>query len=156
VDPSIVCTFVGINVRGKLLMIAKGRKGIRPSLMRLSSHTIEGWYGATNDQTISRYDKYVKRVEEDPFFTEASFKIFDKDGYEFELQGSYIISDGGYVKSGTFVDPFSFRSDMSYIYWSEWVESVRKDVECTFGILKGRFRLLKNATKQAQRRSLCF
>ena len=27
--------------------------------------------------------------------------------------------------------------------WSEWVESVRKDVECLFGILKGRFRLLR-------------
>jgi Plant transposon protein len=27
--------------------------------------------------------------------------------------------------------------------WSKWVESVRKDVECTFGILKGRFTILK-------------
>ena len=27
--------------------------------------------------------------------------------------------------------------------WSEWMESMRKDVECTFGILKGRFRILK-------------
>ena len=27
--------------------------------------------------------------------------------------------------------------------WSKWVESVRKDVECVFGILKGRFRCLK-------------
>lgn len=27
--------------------------------------------------------------------------------------------------------------------WSKWIESVRKDVECTFGILKGRFRCLK-------------
>lgn len=27
--------------------------------------------------------------------------------------------------------------------WSKWVESMRKDVECTFGIMKGRFRILK-------------
>jgi len=27
--------------------------------------------------------------------------------------------------------------------WSEWVESMRKDVECFFGILKGRWRILK-------------
>ena len=29
------------------------------------------------------------------------------------------------------------------VRWSKWIESVRKDVECTFGILKGRFRILK-------------
>ena len=33
---------------------------------------------------------------------------------------------------------------MSQVYWSEWMESVRKDVECTFGILKQRFRILRN------------
>ena len=27
--------------------------------------------------------------------------------------------------------------------WSEWLESMRKDVECVFGILRGRFRILK-------------
>jgi hypothetical protein len=27
--------------------------------------------------------------------------------------------------------------------WSELMESMRKDVECTFGILKGQFRILK-------------
>jgi len=30
------------------------------------------------------------------------------------------------------------------IRWSEWLESMRKDVECTFGILKGRWRILKS------------
>jgi hypothetical protein len=29
------------------------------------------------------------------------------------------------------------------LYWSKRLESVRKDVECFFGILKGRFRILK-------------
>ena len=29
------------------------------------------------------------------------------------------------------------------VRWTTWLESIRKDVECTFGILKGRFRLLK-------------
>ncbi len=27
---------------------------------------------------------------------------------------------------------------------AEWLESMRKDIECTFGILKQRFRILKN------------
>ena len=33
------------------------------------------------------------------------------------------------------------------IRWSKWLESVRKDVECTFGILKGRFRILKTGIR---------
>jgi Plant transposon protein len=31
--------------------------------------------------------------------------------------------------------------------WSKWLESMRKDVKCTFGILKGRFWTLKNGTR---------
>ena len=30
-----------------------------------------------------------------------------------------------------------------FIRFSEWLESMRKDVECTFGILKGRFCILR-------------
>ena len=29
------------------------------------------------------------------------------------------------------------------IRWSEWMEPMRKDAKCTFGILKGRFRIIK-------------
>ena len=31
--------------------------------------------------------------------------------------------------------------------WSRWVESMHKDVECTFGILKGRWRILKTGIR---------
>ena len=31
---------------------------------------------------------------------------------------------------------------MDEIRWSKWLESMRKDVECTFGIMKGRWRIL--------------
>jgi hypothetical protein len=32
----------------------------------------------------------------------------------------------------------------SEVIFAEWMESIRKDVECTFGMLKERFRILKN------------
>ncbi len=32
---------------------------------------------------------------------------------------------------------------MDELRWSRWLESMRKDVECTFDILKGRWRILK-------------
>jgi hypothetical protein len=37
--------------------------------------------------------------------------------------------------------------DLREIRWSEWMESIRKDVECTFGILKCRWRVLKTGIR---------
>ena len=45
------------------------------------------------------------------------------------------------------MDPFGFCDHMSKTYWSEWLESIRKDVECCFGILKTRFRILLDSLK---------
>ena len=39
--------------------------------------------------------------------------------------------------------PFKQTNICSRICFSEWVESVRKDIECAFGILKGRFHFFK-------------
>ena len=37
------------------------------------------------------------------------------------------------------VPSFTVSSDMDKIHWSKWLESMQKDVDCTFGILKGRW-----------------
>lgn len=42
-----------------------------------------------------------------------------------------------------FNTPLKQPSTYPELRFSDWLESMRKDVECTFGILKGRFRLLK-------------
>ncbi|CAM9263664.1 unnamed protein product, partial [Discosporangium mesarthrocarpum] len=39
--------------------------------------------------------------------------------------------------------PFKASSTQAQLKWSNWLESVRKDVECYFGRLKGRVRILK-------------
>ena len=36
---------------------------------------------------------------------------------------------------------------MDEIRWSKWLESMRKDVECTFGILKGGWCILKSGIR---------
>lgn len=43
----------------------------------------------------------------------------------------------------TLIPPLKACGSVSEQAWSKRLESVRKDVECTFGILKGRFRILK-------------
>jgi hypothetical protein len=58
-----------------------------------------------------------------------------------------VIVDNGYLRWSTTVPPFKVTNNIDEIRWSKWVESMRKDVECTFGILKGRFRILKTGIR---------
>ena len=60
------------------------------------------------------------------------------------VTGVYVIRDGGYMKDSFLIDPYAFRSSRIVMYWSEWLESLRKDIECLFGVLKSRFRILRN------------
>jgi hypothetical protein len=48
------------------------------------------------------------------------------------------------------MDPSHKDYDHYYtVMWAEWLESIRKDVECVFGILKQRFRWLRNKVRLA-------
>lgn len=56
-----------------------------------------------------------------------------------------IIADGGFLKNAIFMDPFHVRHYSNYeVLYSEWEESIRKNIERTIGILKNRFRILKS------------
>ena len=43
--------------------------------------------------------------------------------------------------------PFKLTCCRAEKRFSEWLESVRKDIECTFGILNQRFRILKTGIR---------
>ena len=51
--------------------------------------------------------------------------------------------DNGYLKWSMTVPPFKLSAEANKCYWSEWLESLLKDVECALEILKGRWRILK-------------
>ncbi len=55
--------------------------------------------------------------------------------------GFYVICTNGYLDWSCTVPPYTMTSQQDEIRWSKWMELVRKDVECTFGILKGRWRI---------------
>ena len=42
------------------------------------------------------------------------------------------------------MDPSHKDFDHYTVMWAEWLESIRKDVECVFGIVNQRFRWLRN------------
>ena len=82
------------------------------------------------------------------------FIITAPDGSITTVKGVYFITDNGYTEGGHFMMPMKFFKIAKDMYWSEWIESVRKDVECTFGILKNRFRILLNGINYQKKETI--
>ena len=137
-----------------LMNLAKGKEGI-PTIAYnvICDHAgralavLAGAYGAFNDKTIVRNDDVVHAIRTDPFFTQMAYEVRtgggnDGGGVEME-KGAYLIIDGGYHKWSATQAAGKANTDPTYAAWRKRMESVRKDIECFFGRLKGRFRMLK-------------
>ncbi|CAM9986672.1 unnamed protein product [Discosporangium mesarthrocarpum] len=71
------------------------------------------------------------------------YTLVDSQGRDFTEKSAYLIVGGGYHKWRYLMCSFKASSTQAQLKWSNWLESVRKDVESYFGRLKGRFRILK-------------
>jgi hypothetical protein len=100
-------------------------------------------YGTRNDKTIVRLDRYITDVHYRLVNQDVEFDVFI-DGNLVRRTGVYYLCDGGYHKWSCMINPMKHTSNRDDRLWSEWIESTRKDVECVFGILKGRFRFLRH------------
>ena len=98
--------------------------------------------------TLMRFDDYMCGIQDGTLLQDVEFELFEKDHFgntiKVKYQGAWLVVDNGYLKWSTAIPPLKVSDDMREIRWSNWIESMRKDVECTFGIMKGRFRLLKS------------
>lgn len=110
-------------------------------------HCSNAFWGSWNDKTITSQDTFPKQLMDGNVYKEITFETEDEQGKITVWKGCYVIVDGGYHKVFAFMDPMHNRFGVKEMYWSEWMESVRKDVECTFGILKARFRILANGIR---------
>ena len=106
-------------------------------------HVSVAFFGAANDKSITKNDAYPiaigKGLHED-----VEFVLYDENGVPTLCNGAYLIVDNGYQKWSFLIPPSKSSNNRDEILWSEWLESIRKDVECFFGVLKARFRLLRN------------
>jgi len=114
-------------------------------------HTTKGGPGRWNDKTMVRFDEFLCGIRSGKILEDIEFELLEI-GPEGEVvtvkyQGGYVIVDNGYLRWSCTVPPFKVTLDQREIRWSKWVESMRKDVECTFGILKGRWRILKTGIR---------
>jgi hypothetical protein len=86
------------------------------------------------------------KKEEGLFATEKFYLYNNEDCEMEEHEGLYPICDGGYHKWRCLQCPMKHTSDLAAAHFStSWKSVFGKDVECVFGILKKRFRILKNA-----------
>ncbi len=63
-----------------------------------------------------------------------------------KYKGGYVIVNNGYLCWSCTVPPYKVMK-MNELRWSKWVESMRKNIKCTFGILKDCWRILKTGIR---------
>ena len=102
-------------------------------------------FGARNDKHIVKMDDGVAAVRDD-WYNAVMWKYFDDKGYVKEERGAYLICDNGYLQWPITICPYMRSQTNSTMEscFSANVESVRKDVECVFGILKERWSSLQH------------
>jgi hypothetical protein len=101
-----------------------------------------GHPGSRNDKTIAKTDSFLQKLRRKEILQDVEFDLFQSDGTTKKAKGAYLITDNGYARWRILQCPIKISFNRQQMFWSARLESVRKDVECTFGILKGRFRIL--------------
>ena len=99
--------------------------------------------GARNDKTVVKFDGFVTSINNGDLYKNETFELTNAEGDINVHKGLYLIVDGGYHKWRCLQCPMKHTSKIKEAQRSKLVESVGKDVECVFGILKGRYRCLK-------------
>lgn len=143
-----------------LVHLAKGKEKY-PSLAH-NVHVIHGslWctyigpvqLGATNDKTMQQYDEFMEAMCANPLFTNAKCQLYNAEGVLVERCGMHSVCDNGYIQVETCIPPFKHCGGSLEGEWSEMYESIRKDIERFFGILKKRFRVLSNPIQVNQKK----
>ncbi len=79
-------------------------------------------------------------------FGHIKFNLMEKREEEImsvRYKGGWTFVNNGYLRWPTTMPPMKLPPTYAEMLFSKWLERMRKDVECTFGILKGMFRILK-------------
>jgi hypothetical protein len=105
-------------------------------------------FGTQNDKHIVKLDENVAAVCDD-WYSKVKWNYFNEYGHLKTEEGLYLICDNGYIQWPTTICPFMRSATNGRLEecFSSNLESVRKDVECVFGILKCRWTSLDKGLK---------
>lgn len=105
-------------------------------------NTAKGYTTRFNDKTLVFFDDLINQLHNGKFddVHKITLMAFDQEGViiEVKCKGCYVIVNNRYLNWSVNVHPMKETNGRSEIRFSEWLESLRKEVSCTFGILKGR------------------
>ena len=100
-------------------------------------------FGTRNDKEIVKVDPNVYHIKTG-WYKDVLWKYYNDDGTVENERGTYLICNNGYHRWPISISPYASADSGSIEgFFSTNLESIRKDVECTFGILKKRWRVLK-------------
>lgn len=99
--------------------------------------------GSLNDKTIATMDSNLHAVRNLPLYTTFPWKALEAPSSDKFMHGVYFVCDGGYHLWRVLQRCSVVTSSPRIMALMNRISSARKDVECTFGILKSRFRCLK-------------
>jgi hypothetical protein len=108
-------------------------------------------FGSRNDKDIVKHDDNVCAIRFKRLFTNSMWKYYNANGNVKSERGMYLICNNGHLQWPTSICPYS-KADNSTLkgYFSTNLESVQKDVECTFGFLKKRWKVLNHGFKHRE------
>jgi hypothetical protein len=128
--------------------VLEGDKGLGVIFQVIVTHTKEvlyvsqGFYSTMNDKTAVKYVSFIQDLQTHRMYGDVIYKLRTgpADDDFVECSQCYVICDGGYLEWPSTMCGFPPSGNRIKYKFSDWIASVRKDVECFFGILKGRWR----------------
>jgi hypothetical protein len=78
------------------------------------------------------YDDFICDIKAGLILDDYEFELLEKQGEHVvpvQYKGIWLVVDNGYHNWSITVPPFSNLMNYDEIRWSEWLESMRKDVE---------------------------
>jgi hypothetical protein len=110
--------------------------------------TTDGHPARWNDKSLVKFDKLATALHEGKHpLCDLPFELYEYNEagevVKEKYKGGWLLVDNGYLNWGVTIPPMKESDTRAELRFSKWLEGMRKDVECTFGILKGRWRILK-------------
>ena len=100
--------------------------------------------GSHTDISIARLDLQVNAIRFAEVFINFAFVLLVAAGISETVYGVYLIADGGYQYWRILQQTNKLNTEPQLRPFLNQVASSRKDVECTFGRIKNRFRCVCN------------